>query len=225
MIGKEKILLEEEDIFRLRELVKLYLTKSRYEHSVSVEEECSRLAQIFMPEEKNRLRAAALLHDITKKETLDRQLQLCGKFGIIIDNVQSDSVNLLHAVTAAEVAKRELGQFTDEGIISAVRYHTTGRAGMTDFEALLCLADYIEPGRKYESCLNLRKWLYNELECKQSLKCKRAILYLAMAECFDGTIKSLCEKGSEIHKDTIDARDWFKMKLEDHMKNGVKNEK
>ena len=76
--------LTERDLDALREAVRTYYTEKRYGHALCVEEEAARLGEIFLPGRIHALRAAALLHDITKKFDLEKQLKCCADFGIII---------------------------------------------------------------------------------------------------------------------------------------------
>ena len=69
----------------------------RYLHTLAVEEEAARLGELFLPDRINALRAAALLHDITKRDDLEKQLQYCSEFGIIYDVLERSSPKLFHA--------------------------------------------------------------------------------------------------------------------------------
>ena len=198
----EKILLREEDITALREKVRPYLTEKRYLHTLSVEREADRLGKIYLPDECMRLRAAALLHDITKKESHAGQLQYCSEFGIILKSGdKSDEV--YHAITASYLAARDFSEYTDSGIISAVRHHTTGGADMTLFDALIYLADFIEETRTFEGCRMLRSYFIDRSECGDD---KFDVLYDTLVKSFDMTLSHLIEKGSVIDPDTVDAR-------------------
>ena len=79
--------LSEEDIRELSEKVQPYLTGKRYAHTMAVAEEAARLGAIFgfSEDDRNRLRASALMHDITKLADSKKQLQYCEEFGIIIE--------------------------------------------------------------------------------------------------------------------------------------------
>ena len=63
--------MENERITKLRAAVKPYLTDKRYAHTLAVEQEAAALAGIYLPEKEEKLRIAALLHDITKKESTE----------------------------------------------------------------------------------------------------------------------------------------------------------
>ena len=149
-----------ESLAVLRERVRDYLKPKRYLHSLAVEEEAARLGELFLPDRINALRASALLHDITKRDDLEKQLQYCDEFGIIYDVSEKSSPKLFHAKTAAALARRDFPEFTDDEIISGIRWHTTGRAGMSMFESIIYLADYIEKTRTFPDCVVLRRYFY-----------------------------------------------------------------
>ena len=70
---------------------------------------------------------------------------------------------LWHAPAGAALVKTEVG-ITDEDILSAIRFHTSGRPNMTLLEKVVYVADYIEPGRRFPGLkrfgLSLRKiWI------------------------------------------------------------------
>ena len=78
-------MITEEILDLLRIKVKSYVNERTYSHILGVEREAASLADIYLPEgERNKARAAALLHDITKNETVEKQLQYCREFGIIL---------------------------------------------------------------------------------------------------------------------------------------------
>lgn len=199
----------EEMLASLRERVREYLTDKRYAHTLSVEVEAGNLAKIFLPEEEARLRAAALLHDITKRLNLEKQLQLCQNFGIIISNGDIKAPKLFHARTAAAVAQRDFPEFADSRVLSGIRWHTTGRAGMSLFESIVYLADYIEAARTFEDCVALRKYFYEKISTAESFQDKMEVLRQTMVLSFDMTIRLLIEEKALIDRDTIEARNWF----------------
>ena len=51
----------------LRESVMARMSPKRFRHTAEVEKRAERLGEIYAPEKKITLRAAALLHDITKE--------------------------------------------------------------------------------------------------------------------------------------------------------------
>ena len=197
----------DEMLSELRERIKPYLTEKRYAHTLAVEREVSRLADIYLPEKKGELRCAALLHDITKILSFENQLQYCEKFDIIVRNSDKMSPKIFHAKTGAAVAAADFPEFVNAEIISGIRWHTTGRAGMTLFESLVYLADYIEETRTFDDCVELREFFYDGLAGGRITK--EELLVTTMIKSFDMTIRMLIEEGSLIDSDTVEARNYF----------------
>lgn len=199
----------DEMLAALREQVREYLTEKRYAHTLAVETEVTELSKVFLPEEEKRLRAAALLHDITKRLNLEKQLQLCQSFGIMVSNDEIKAPKLMHAKTAAVLAQREFPAFADSRVLSGIRWHTTGRAGMTLFEAIVYLADYIESTRTFEDCAVLRHFFYEKMSSAKTVEDRMEVLRQTMVLSFDMTIRQLIAEGALVDRDTIDARNWF----------------
>lgn len=191
----------------LRDKIKPYLKSRRYNHTLAVEEEVACLGRMFLPDDINRLRAAALLHDITKKLDLSEHLQICKAFDIIVGDQPKREEKLFHSKTAPVVIKEQFEGYYDEDILSAVRWHTTGRANMTVFESLVYLADYIEKTRTFEDCVVLRNYFYSEIEKGETSTVET--LRKTMVMSFDMTIKNLMEESGLIDLDTISARNSF----------------
>lgn len=199
----------EEAIASLRERVKPYLTEKRYAHTLSVEREAAKLGAIYLPDKIMKLRASALLHDITKRYSDEKQLQCCKEFGIITDMYERVQTKTLHAKTAAEVAKRDFPEFADPEIISGIRWHTTGHAGMTCFESIVYLSDYIEETRTFDDCVKLRSYFYDRLASAVDINEKNRVFEDTMIMSFDKTVELLIADGEYISTDTIDARNYF----------------
>lgn len=203
--------LTEEDIRALSEKVQHYLTDKRYAHTVSVAEEAARLGEIFSfsPDDINRLRVSALLHDITKIADYKKQLQYCEEFGIITEPEKNVSASVLHGITGAGLAARDFAAYTDADILSGVRWHTTGRYGMTVFESIIYLADYIEPTRKFDDCKAVRQYFYDRIGGCRTEEERCGVLRDTMIYSFDLTIGNLLEDQDIIDIDTICARNYF----------------
>jgi predicted HD superfamily hydrolase involved in NAD metabolism len=63
---------------------------------------------------------------------------------------------VLHQYAGAFVAKNTLG-VTDEDVLNAICYHTSGRENMSALEKLIFLADMLEEGRAYKEVDELRQ--------------------------------------------------------------------
>ena len=105
------------------------------------------------------------------------------------------------------IIPREYSAFADPELISAVRYHTTGRADMTLTEALLYLADYIEEGRKFEDCVALRRAFLDADPAAMSPALRRAHLRNVLLLSFDNTLSDLQASGGSVCLDTLAARE------------------
>lgn len=198
--------LDEAALCELAEAVRPYLTEKRFAHTRAVEREAARLGEIYLPDRVAALRASALLHDITKKESLEKQLQLCREFGIMTEEADLLSPSVFHARTAAAVARRDFPDFVDEEILAGIRWHTTGRAGMTVFESLVYLADYIEETRTFDDCVRLRTDFYARLRDGAD---PADALTDTMIESFDLTLEGLMRDGCPIAADSVAARNRF----------------
>ena len=116
----------------LRAEVKGSMSPKRFAHTAAVEEMVARLCALYCPEHTVPLRAAALLHDLTKELTPEAQEALCAAYDIPVDEGQRLSPKTYHAKTAAARIVRDFPQFADPIIIDAVRWHTTGHAGISE---------------------------------------------------------------------------------------------
>lgn len=137
---------------------------------------------------------AALFHDMFRGTPVDELNRLIDETGV--PEKYKGSANLAHGKLAAAVMKRDWG-IEDEDILDAVSFHTTGRAGMSQLEKVVFLADAIEPGRDYPGVDDLRRTAGYDLDeaCLKSL---------------EGTVEFLNEQGSFVDHDTIDAMEWFR---------------
>ncbi len=160
---------------------------SRAAHSLRVAElAASRAYALKIPEEK--AIAAALFHDCAKNLAADSPY-LQGftpptEWGEV-------PAAVLHQFAGAYVANTAFG-VSDGDILNAVRYHTSGRAGMSDLEKLIFLADMLEAERSYEGVERLRALFNKGLdEC----------LKTALAE----TIVFIEKKGEEVYPLTREA--------------------
>lgn len=206
-------MITEEMLDLLRIKVKSCVNERTYSHILGVEREAASLADIYLPEsERNKARAAALLHDITKNETVEKQLQYCREFGIIL-GVDPLSPKLYHSKTAAVLIERDFPEFADPEIVSAVRWHTTGRDNMTVFEAIIYLADYIEDTRTYDDCIKLRRYFYDGISHLSSAEDKIFHLYKTMVKSFNYTMTVLMEENALIDEDTLRCRNYYLRKI------------
>ena len=186
---------------KLRSDLMQYVSGKRLTHSYAVEREAASLGLLYGIEGNDlaRLKAAAILHDITKEKKLEAQLQLCEKHGIPVTEDDIDSPKVFHSVTGAYEARSLYPEIVDEEMFNAIRYHTTGRTDMTLFDRLIYLADYIEETRDFDDCVKLREYFYS----KPATLCHLSETILLS---FDMTLKNLIDEGQSIHPLTNQAR-------------------
>ena len=109
------------------------MSSTRVAHAAGCESEAVMLA-MHWGEDPEAAATAGILHDITKKLSLEQQLILCGEYGIILDNAMLESPRIIHAVTGAAMAAERFG--VSEEISSAIRWHTTGKSDMSTLEKI-----------------------------------------------------------------------------------------
>ena len=93
-------------------------------------------------DECTRWRAAGILHDALR-ETAPDELR-----PHVPPQLRSLAGKLLHGPAAAERLREE--GVDDESFLRAVAYHTLGHPELDELGRALFIADYIEPGRRYD---------------------------------------------------------------------------
>lgn len=199
----------EEMLAILREKVKNEMGDKRYFHTLEVEKMAARLGEIYAKEQIPMLRAAALLHDITKEKTADEHIAICENAGLVVSETERKAPKMFHSKTAALVIPSKYPEFATPEIISAVRYHTTGRADMTISEKIIYLADYIDMSRKFEDCVALRDYFFDFDFANASENEKIAHLNDTLIMSYNLTIRGLLDDGKHIDKTTFEARNYL----------------
>ncbi len=172
------------------ELAEKRLGERRYNHSKNVAKAAVHLALKY-GEDPIKAETAGILHDITKEVNTENQLQIIESGGIILDDICKKSPQLLHAITGMIYCRDTLG-ISDFDLLNAIRYHTTGRAGMSLLEKIIFIADFISDERDYPDVDIMRA------ECEKSLE--DGMLYG-----FGFVIPDLVKRGRAVHPDAIAA--------------------
>ena len=196
----------EKSLCELRASLEGVMSPKRYRHTVEVENMVARLAELYAPEKKQMLRAAALLHDITKEYSTDQHRKVCADHGITVDALMESAPKTFHAATAAALIPTLYPDFADDEIIECVRWHTTARADITVPEALVYLADYIDMSRTFEDCVALRHYFWDAEPEKMSAQARTEHLRKTLILSLDMTIGALIEDGMTVSPDTFEAR-------------------
>ena len=170
-------------------LIRSKLNADRFNHSLNVADSAKELALRYGAD-ADKAYTAGLLHDVMKNASPEEQLGVLSEAGIELMPVERENKKLWHAMAGAAYVKFVMG-IDDRDIIRAVRYHTTGRAGMSLLERIVYLADYISADRNYNGVEDMRRLCQADSD--------EAILY---ALTFG--IPDLVSKGRVIHPDSID---------------------
>ena len=160
--------------------VKEQMPERRWLHTLGVMETSVMLAERFGGDPV-KADLAAILHDYCKYWPVQEQAKIirendCRKTCWHYDK------ELWHSHAGAFIAKTQFG-IDDEEILDAIRYHTSGREQMTLLDKIVCLADYMEPGRDFPGVDLIRELAKTSLE-------------KALIAGFDSTISFLLSKGN-----------------------------
>lgn len=77
---------------------------------------------------------------------------------------------LLHAKTGAAAAQSIFGE--SDAVVSAIKYHTTGKPDMTALEKIIYLADMIEPNRTYPGVDAIREAAARDLDAGRAARAR-----------------------------------------------------
>ena len=162
---------------------------ARYEHVLRVAILAKKLAETYAVSVEA-AEQAALFHDIAK--FMDKS-----KLRSIMEDAQLDERlfifhhELWHGPVGAYIANKEFGVI-DQDVLCAIRYHTTGRVGMSDLEKIIYIADMLEPGRDFPGIEQLREIAFEDL-------------HEAMKACIHQSVQFLISKEVPVYPDSIDC--------------------
>lgn len=115
-------------------------------HVEAVVAEADRLAAGFRELDREQVELAAWGHDIARALSPEELLARVRELGLQIDPVEEQAPILLHGPVGAEILRRDYG-IGNPDVLAAVRFHSTGRAGMSLLEKVIFVADKVEPGK------------------------------------------------------------------------------
>ncbi|MET1014106.1 MAG: bis(5'-nucleosyl)-tetraphosphatase (symmetrical) YqeK [Paenisporosarcina sp.] len=155
--------------------VRKRMSETRYVHTLGVMNTASRLAKVYGESEED-AELAAILHDVVK--FADRNWL---KDQIVEHHMDERLLSfhheLWHAPVGAIVAREEFG-VTNQNVLDAIRFHTTGRAQMSRLEKIIYCSDMIEPSRQFPGLEELRKKDEEDLDALMEMCVKRSIQFL-----------------------------------------------
>ena len=187
---------------KLRKKVKDVMTKSRYEHTLGVEFTATAMAMKYGVD-MEKAEIAGLLHDCAKCVDDDEKLDECKKYKLELTEVEKRNPFLIHSKLGAVYAKKLYG-IRDQEILSAIRFHTTGRPDMTMLEKIVFIADYIEPGRyKAKNLKEIRQIAFEDIDEAMYMILRDTLDYLNSD---DGEKDDMTEKTFLFYKEIHDRK-------------------
>ncbi len=138
--------------------------------------------------DKVKAELSALLHDVAKYELPENYPDL-----IEIKNLPED---IVHQYLGYYIAKNKLGVL-DEAVLSAIKYHTTGRSNMSNLEILIYVSDLLEPSRKFSGVEGLRAEIDKDFS-------KGFVI------CLEEIVEFLKRSNKEVYPLTLDALNYYK---------------
>ena len=178
---------------QLESVVVRLLNPNRVAHVLGCRDTAVELAKHWGADETDAARAA-ILHDITKAIDGPLQLTLCDAYGKILSDFSKRYPKTLHALTGSLVAERIFGE--NRQVVSAIEWHTTGKADMSLLEKIIYIADYIEPNRTIPGVEALRQLAFTDLDA-------------ALKMGLEMTLEHLKKQGSEVSPESREALAWL----------------
>lgn len=183
-------------------LIKTRMSDKRFTHSINVSKSAVLLAKHYGADE-NKAEIAGILHDCCKEIPKDEMLQIISDGGIMLDSSEKASPKLWHSI-AGSCYIRDVLKIHDEDIINSVRYHTTGRAGMSLLEKIIFTADFISEERSYDGVDIMRKKAFENIDDAMlfglqfticDLSSRKHLINKNAIDCYNEIILNLTEKG------------------------------
>ena len=149
---------------RLADAAARQLSPARFLHVLGVAHTAVALAMRHGADAQSAA-AAALLHDISKSMTAEEiEADLVQRGGAIAEEDRAHPA-IWHGLHAARLAgDYEIPPEKRDEIARAVAAHSTADSGMSPLAQILCLADYLEPGRSFEGIDALRELARSDLD-------------------------------------------------------------
>ena len=178
---------------QLEQVVVSLLNPNRVAHVLGCRDTAVELARRWGADETDAARAG-LLHDITKALDGPLQLTLCASYGKILNDFSRKYPKTLHALSGSLVAERIFGE--NDAVVSAIRFHTTGKADMNLLETIIYVADYMDPNRDFPGVERLRALAFSDIG---------AALKLGL----EMTLEHLKRQGNEVSPESREALAWL----------------
>ncbi|OGI10118.1 MAG: hypothetical protein A2Y40_10120 [Candidatus Margulisbacteria bacterium GWF2_35_9] len=157
--------------------LKLFISDKRYDHSLEVANLSKKIATHYNYPDPQNAYIAGLYHDVAKDLSIVLLHDYAKKYNYQPESDYVNSSALLHAPVGMLIIKNEF-EISDSEILSAIRYHTTGRANMTFLEKTVYLADIAGSGKEIGHSLEVLKLAYTDIDKAVLLTAKETLLHL-----------------------------------------------
>ena len=205
------MLFSTEELEFLYNKVKESMSDYRFEHTAGVERAAIALGELYMPNRIDELRAAALLHDITKELSDDTQNDLLSKCGFELTVNERLSKPIHHSYTAPIVIKRDFPEYATENVLSAVLKHTVLDPEISLFDEIIYVADFIEESRSYKACIEMRDYVISSLT--DNTEKNTMLIHKATLKILDFTLDFINKKGLYVVDKTVLAKEALELKI------------
>ena len=187
------------DISALQEMLRAKQNGRRFTHTLGVQYTSACLAMKYGADIR-KAELSGLLHDCAKHKRPEKLLKYCLDRQLEITDVQRRRPFMLHGLVGAYVAREKYG-VDDEEILSAIKWHTTGRPDMSLLEKIVFTADYFERGRIQAPNLDeLRRISFEDLDRAVCLILKQTLDYLGQTP---EDIDQMTELAYEFYKNKL----------------------
>lgn len=174
--------MSEYNLKKMQKKLKKYQDEERFTHTLGVMYTSAALAMRYGCD-MEKAQVAGLLHDCAKCIPNKKKIKICKKQGISLTPSEEENPFLLHAKVGTYIAAEKY-HIKDEEILSAIRYHTTGKPDMTLLEKIIYVADYIEPWRnKAPNLKDIRALAFEDLDRALYVILKSTLSYLKKRSC------------------------------------------
>lgn len=187
------------DIIKHKKEIQDRIGKKRMAHSLRVADFAKSLALKYK-QDPDKAYLAGFYHDCMKIRDKDQLKKEAEAYGLAWTAEFEAAPQVVHGFLGALVAEKRYG-IQDQDILNAIRYHTTGRPGMSDLEKIIYLADYAEPERNFDGVEEARKDISKGLD-------------LAMLKSLNRTLKFLIDKNIYMTSQSVEARNDFLKKVD-----------
>ena len=150
------------ELKQAKELVRGRLSDKRYEHTINVKKN-GRQAGQALRHRPGAGRTGGAFDDAAKELPKDEMRAIMQAHPEYAQGGEARPTPVWHGICAAILARTEWG-VTDEAVLSAIACHTAGKAGMTQLDKILYLADMTSAERDWPGVEKLRKLEMKDLD-------------------------------------------------------------